>query len=760
MTLEPRDGAVRRVLVAVPVLAIVAVLAPYLWPTDRGPISPWSDLLQQHAPMVELLARGLRTEGELARWNPQDYGGTPTVGDAQAGVYNPIYWLLALRPSLHAFGLLIVAYAIAGAVGFMLYARALGVSTTAAAAGAILFTLGGNLLVRVALLGHTVYEPFFLVPFVLWSLHRVAESPRPRRVALAATLVALLAVSLHPQILVYCAAIFAVEGLFLAWHAARPLPVLAALAWVALLSLGLSAVHLLPTVELADEFSRGRLEFFKPDEWQPAGIMNAAWLAAAVAGPGRIPEDIQAEPHYYLGALGLVLVALGAAAWPRGHRHRRNAWFHGTLAVALLAYGAGLGTVIERRLSEAVALPLFRIPLRTLLILALPAAILASLGVDALHAAPRARRRLVAVIATVVAAIILVVAGPSPARVARLLPFALGIAGIAWLERGTTRWRHAASAVIAAALVLDTARVLAPCIATAPEQDARRLAPGLALPDDVGRATRILQLERDSYTPGIPQLVVRERRLETLGGFNSLIPWRFVLYASYAGGFNPFAEVFDVQVPIGAPEEPHLFDLLGVSHVFWLKTDGSWQWHHSPGAFPRAYLAPAPVIVPEAKPGAGLEPEVTALSRLASIDPTRSVLLQGENARAALAAIGAGPGKPTEPYRPVELHERTANRIRLEVRTERPAILVFNEPYFRGWRAFTGTTELPVLRANFMFRAVALPPGDHAIMLEFAPRSWRIGWWLSVLSVAVTAALAGLGSGRAARGPLGLGGGR
>ena len=719
-------------------LAIVAVLAPYLWPPDRAPSSAWSDLLQQHAPMVELLATGLRTDGELPRWNPQDFGGTPTVGDAQGGVYNPIYWLLALRPSLHAFGILIVAYAVVGAVGFMLYARALGISTAAASAGAILFVLGGNLLVRVALLGHTVYEPFFLAPLVLWSIHQVAESPRPRRCALAASLIALLTVSLHPQMLAYSAVVFAAAGLLLAWQAPRPLPVIGGLAVAALLALGLSAVHLLPSVELADEFSRGRSEFFDPHLWQPAGFIDAGWLVGAIAGARRIPADIQAEPHYYLGALGLVLVALGAAAWPRGHRHRQSAWFHGALALVLLAYAAGLGAAVERRLSEGLGLPLFRIPLRTLLILALPVAILASLGLDALREAPRARRRLVAIPAVVAALIVLVVAGPSPARLA---PVALGIAAIVWLERSSARWHAVAIALIVAALVADTARVLAPCIATTPQEDIGHLAPGLTLPDDLGQASRILQLERDSYAPGIPQLAVRARRLETLGGFNSLIPWRFVLYASYAGGFNPFAEVFDVQVPIGEPEEPRLFDLFGVSHIFWLRTDGSWQWHRSPGAYPRAYLVPGPIIVPEAAPGAGLEAEVEALSRLARIDPTRSVLLQGATARAGLDAIGAGTGEALEPFRPVEPSERSANRIRLEVHTTRPAILVFNEPYFRGWRAFTGEKEIPVLRANFLFRAVALPSGDHAITLEFAPRSWRIGWWASVLSVGLTAAL-------------------
>jgi hypothetical protein len=215
-----------------------------------------------------------------------------------------------------------------------------------------------------------------------------------------------------------------------------------------------------------------------------------------------------------------------------------------------------------------------------------------------------------------------------------------------------------------------------------------------------------------------------------------------VLYASYAGGFNPFVDVFDVQVPIGEPEERGLFDLLGVSHVFWLRSDGGWRWHRSTNAYPRAYLAPGPVIVPEATPGGSLDEEVAALSRLARIDPTRSVVLQGATARAALAAVGGGDGEALEPFRPVELRTRTANRIRVDLHTAQPAILVFNEPYFRGWRAFSGATEVPVLRANVLFRAVALPPGDHAITLEFAPRSWRIGWWLSVISVGIVATMA------------------
>jgi uncharacterized membrane protein YfhO len=38
-----------------------------------------------------------------------------------------------------------------------------------------------------------------------------------------------------------------------------------------------------------------------------------------------------------------------------------------------------------------------------------------------------------------------------------------------------------------------------------------------------------------------------------------------------------------------------------------------------------------------------------------------------------------------------------------------------------------------VLRANYAFRAVRLPPGQHEVEFTFAPRSWRMGLIISGL---------------------------
>ena len=68
---------------------------------------------------------------------------------------------------------------------------------------------------------------------------------------------------------------------------------------------------------------------------------------------------------------------------------------------------------------------------------------------------------------------------------------------------------------------------------------------------------------------------------------------------------------------------------------------------------------------------------------------------------------------------------------------DRPGILVLNEPFFPGWRAHDGARELPILRANVLFRALALSPGTHHLSLEFAPPAWRIGWWISLGTAAL-----------------------
>ena len=759
-------------IIASPFIAVVVLLAPYAWPPDRAPTSWFFDVHHQHAPMVSLLSSGLWRDHELPRWNLHDFAGMPTIGDPQAGVYNPVYWLLTMWPSVHAFGLLIIAYALVGGVGFILYARTLGLSITAAAAGGAVFMVGGKLLMHLVLLGNTVYAPVFLAPLLLWALHRAAKNPTPARVAGAASLTGLLVVSLHPQLLFYTAGILLAISLVTVLSAPKRADALGALAMCAVLGVGLAAVHLFPIAGFAGEFSRAQPGLFDPDDRAGESWPGGDWLARVVSGSGVTPEGVLSDWHYYLGGPGLLLMTLGLLAWPRGDYRRRLAWLHGSLALVLLLYGLGPAGGIEPLLANLPVFARFRLPTRALVVLGFPVALLVALGIDALTLAPTTRRRVVGIGTTFGALFLLLTGNAEPLHVGM---FVLVLGAAAFLDRTAgsvpsrvvtpstpvaamnteteaTSARLGLAAPVAGllliiALAVDTCRVVAPFVRTEPEAALRHPADGVMLPDDLPDTIRIAEFDRGLENPGIPQLVVRERELETLAGFNALIPWRFVLYASAAGGFDPFEESFDVQVQLRGRNQPTLFDLLGVTHFLHHPSPDSenWYWERSARAFPRSYLVPGPIVVTEEPGEDALVAEIENLLRLIRLDPRRQVLLQGEAAASALKAAGVTEIVPLEPFRPVPLTERTANRIRLDVQLERPGILVLNEPFFPGWRARDGDAELTVLRANVLFRALALAPGTHRVVFEFSPTPWILGWWVSAVTAGVTFGLLVLG---------------
>lgn len=75
-------------------------------------------------------------------------------------------------------------------------------------------------------------------------------------------------------------------------------------------------------------------------------------------------------------------------------------------------------------------------------------------------------------------------------------------------------------------------------------------------------------------------------------------------------------------------------------------------------------------------------------------------------------------------------------RITINVTTEDEAYLILNDAYYPGWKATVNGEDVPVYRANVMFRAVPVPAGDSEVIFYFEPDLWRyalyvgIGFWL------------------------------
>jgi hypothetical protein len=121
-----------------------------------------------------------------------------------------------------------------------------------------------------------------------------------------------------------------------------------------------------------------------------------------------------------------------------------------------------------------------------------------------------------------------------------------------------------------------------------------------------------------------------------------------------------------------------------------------------------------------------------ALTRLSvpQLDPGQQVLLSSSN------DVVGGPLSSTRGAMDVQPDLVEPGRWRARVSVPEPAYLVQREAWYPGWRARVDGTEVPVLRADVLYRAVALPPGEHTVELWFEPASFQRGMLLSVLGLA------------------------
>lgn len=83
----------------------------------------------------------------------------------------------------------------------------------------------------------------------------------------------------------------------------------------------------------------------------------------------------------------------------------------------------------------------------------------------------------------------------------------------------------------------------------------------------------------------------------------------------------------------------------------------------------------------------------------------------------------------------VEVTNFHSERIELLVETPTPGILVLSEWYYPGWQVEVDGQAVELLRVNAGLRGVALDAGEHTIVLDYHPLSYRIGLGISLGSL-------------------------
>ncbi|TDS08453.1 YfhO family protein [Sphingobacterium paludis] len=118
------------------------------------------------------------------------------------------------------------------------------------------------------------------------------------------------------------------------------------------------------------------------------------------------------------------------------------------------------------------------------------------------------------------------------------------------------------------------------------------------------------------------------------------------------------------------------------------------------------------------------------MQAISSFDPKREAFVH-ESFKNQLNTAKLGQSSNAE-IRLVSYHPDT---LKYESTSPNDAFAVFSEVYYdKGWKAYIDGNEVPIIRADYLLRALQVPGGNHSIEFIFAPASIRISNIISLIA--------------------------
>jgi len=157
-----------------------------------------------------------------------------------------------------------------------------------------------------------------------------------------------------------------------------------------------------------------------------------------------------------------------------------------------------------------------------------------------------------------------------------------------------------------------------------------------------------------------------------------------------------------------------------IYELIWQK--GKWQVYENKTALPRVFLAGGYQLEKEKQKIVDLilDPEFPLEERIILEEPLPvDSILDSQ-------AVGKA-----------ELLDHQPNKIEIKTNSSGNKLLFLSDNFYPGWRAKVDNQETEVYRANYAFRAIFVPQGEHKVVFFYHPDSFRWGAILSLASLGI-----------------------
>ncbi len=715
-----------------------------------------ADTIRQTYPWRQLAIDQLK-QGQIPWWNPYSFSGTPLLANLQSAPFYPLNLLYWVFPFNSAWILQVLLQPVLATLFTFLFLRSLKLSPLSAFIGGLTFAFSGFMTVWLQL--NTVGHAALWLPLLLWSLSKATKHPIYYSLSTLALTSSFLAGHIQTSLYV---TLFAIVYLFFLHFQPRPQPT--QLPRFHLHFLGPFLVFLstfllilpqyLPTFELLRLAPRQQSDpaIFNQFLLPPSHLVTliAPNFFGNPATNNYWGQDY-GEFMAYFGLVGLILVLISFTQKSKTPLHR---FFIATFFITLFL---SLPHSISR-LPLLLRLPLFSssAPSRILFLTHFSAAILTAFGYQLIsHPKSRFPFKLLLFITSTLILLWIITTGSwfsttdpvatSQWRVASrnlIIPSLLFLFStpILFLRHRRLPFVYLRLPVLFLLIPLSLLDFSLFSNKYLPFTEPKFIFPSNPLFSKLQQSPDYSRFFGD-FTASVTSNTSIPYHLYSPEGYDSLYSSRYgtlLTYAANQGQPSNSIPRSDANLPINQDNfyRQRLQDLLSIKYILH-KNDfphsdfdhdisrfpesdyqliwqqANFQIYHNLSALPRAYLV-SHVI----KHNFNQDQQVLDTLFDPKFDPTTSIVIQDHN---HVSFPGFTTPKPPAPYS-LHIDSYTPHQIDITISTPADQFLVLTDTYYPGWKAYLDGTPLAILPANYIFRTVFVPAGQHQLVFRYQPQ--------------------------------------
>lgn len=699
-------------------------------------IYPWKTLVE------DLLKNSI-----LPLWNPYNFSGHPLLANVQSSVFYPLNILYLVLPQITSWTILIVLQPFMASFFTFFFARELGIGKIGAVFASVAY--GYSLFMSVFLEYNTIGHVILWFPLILFCIEKFRKK-------LTFKIGLLFNLSLLSSLLAGHIQIFGFVLLFSLIYAFFRLGSgkILIVGIFTTLTFGIGAVQLLPTLELINSSARIAQNYtFLVDKLLLQANQLILFLSPDFFGNpaarNYLINDTYPTNAVYIGLAPFIFAIFAALSFKKNNIVR---FFTCASIILLLFLARSPFTEIFYKLE----IPLFSTgsPSNAIFLLSFCLAVLCGFGVENwLKGDKRAYKIIAATITGLfLTTWILIVTTPETAVSTRNFIFSTGILAVFVSFFGIGSYVTSRKKAVVIALLILTLFDLSYFF--------HKFNPFVPKNLVFPKTSVLSWLEQNAGinrfwgygTANIEANFATQYKIFSADGYDPLYPrW----YGEFIQGsregrmlteFTQQTRSDAIIVPgFGKEDLPsnqyrlRVLDALGVKYILDRTENGStettfpserfeliydqdgWRIFENKKVLPRAFLADDYRVFKSKK-----EFEDIFFSK--DFNPQKTILLE-EELSPHLNDLNHSNRVQVEVYEP--------NKITFRTVSVSDSLLFLSDTYYPGWKAFVDEKETRILRANYAFRAVPVPEGEHEVKLSFKPQTFSLGAKISIISLVI-----------------------